>query len=107
MHIIHMYIYIYTHTASKHNVGTCFTCLHLASPRGRRCAGSGGLCACCKPEMTSSVAMDILQLKSYQDEWVAGTMRLRVLLSHGFLWKNMEKLMVKLGMSHLVGGDSK
>ncbi|CAL1158044.1 unnamed protein product [Cladocopium goreaui] len=29
----------------------------------------GGLCACCKPEMTSSVAMDILQLKSYQDEW--------------------------------------
>eukprot|EP00913_Durusdinium_trenchii_P030098 g28203.t1 len=29
----------------------------------------GGLCACCKPEMNNSVAMDILQLKSYQDEW--------------------------------------
>ena len=31
----------------------------------------GGLCACCKPEMNNSVAMDILQLKSYQDEWVS------------------------------------
>eukprot|EP00439_Symbiodinium_sp_Y106_P067380 s1139_g11.t1 len=29
----------------------------------------GGLCGCCKPETSNSVAMDILQLKSYQDEW--------------------------------------